>query len=140
MHLVFYGSPYIFIHIVGNLIINSDRGVGFGLNNKANQHRGGLIADNIIIHTKVQNNFADVGIALESSPDTMIMNNIIFMTTDYPNAIEYRFEHTNNVLIQGNITNKAIKSRNGGSAEVIDNVSSRFSEQMMDSVKHLFSQ
>jgi len=70
--------------------------------NRENQHYGGLIADNVIIHTKADNPFADTGIILESSPNTVVKNNVLYMTTSYPNAIEYRFEHTKNVVIEGN--------------------------------------
>jgi hypothetical protein len=78
-----------------------------------------------------------VGIALESSPQTVINNNIIFSTSTYPNAIEYRFKRTQGVLIQGNITNKAIKKRNGAEATVINNNTGGFSKQIMNNIQDL---
>ncbi len=125
--------------IINNTIINSDRGIGFGLNNQAGQSRGGLIANNVIVHTKPENPFADVGIALESSPDTIVMNNTIFMTSNYPNAIEYRFNSTSNVLIQGNVTNKAIRKRDGASADVKNNISASISKEILDTLQYVVS-
>lgn len=119
----------------GNIIINSDRGIGYGMYNRENQHYGGLIADNVIIHTKADNPFADTGIILESSPNTVVKNNVLYMTTSYPNAIEYRFEHTKNVVIEGNITNKAIKKRNGAEAILINNQSGSKSLQAIDTIR-----
>ncbi|KAA3639412.1 MAG: T9SS C-terminal target domain-containing protein [Bacteroidetes bacterium] len=101
-----------------NWIINCDRGIGFGLGSSPNE--GGVIKNNMIYNdgTGV---FNDVGIGLETSPGTKVFNNTIFLT-DYPNAIEYRFEATQNVDIANNLTNKAITSRNGGQATLITNM------------------
>lgn len=103
-----------------NLIINCDRGIGFGLGQEGN--RGGVIRNNMIYHGPGGGPFADVGIALESSPETLIYNNTIFLATPYPRAIEYRFPTTHNVLIMNNLTNKSIASRNGGRASLSHNV------------------
>jgi hypothetical protein len=138
-HAIHFWNDSRDVHTIGNIIINSDRGIGYGLNNRDKQSRGGLIANNVIIHTKPDNPFTDVAIVLESSPDTAILNNRIFMTTNYPNAIEYRFERTKNVLIQGNVTNKAISGRNGGEAEVIDNETGSTPRKLIDSVNYLIS-
>lgn len=125
------------IRTIGNVIINSDRGIGYGLTDRENQSRGGIISDNVIIHTAHDHPFADVGIALESSPETVVINNIIFSTSTYPNAIEYRFKSTQGVLIKGNITNKAIKKRNGAQGTVINNNTGGFSKQIMNNIQDL---
>lgn len=125
------------IRTIGNVIINSDRGIGYGLSNRENQSRGGIISNNVIIHTANDHPFADVGIALESSPETVVSNNIIFSTSTYPNAIEYRFKRTQGVVIQGNITNKAIKKRNGAQGTVINNNTGGFSKQIMNNIQDL---
>jgi len=128
------------IKSIGNLIINSDRGIGYGLTKRGKQNSGGLISDNIIIHTASDHQFADVGISLESSPETVISNNIIFSTSTYPNAIEYRFDTTVDVIISNNITNKAIKKRNGAKATLIENNTGGLSRQVMNNIQHLIKQ
>jgi len=100
-----------------NLIINCDRGIGFGLGSSPNT--GGIIRNNMSYNDGFAL-FADVGIGLESSPNTRVYNNSIFI--EYPNAIEYRFEETNNVEIVNNLSNQPIKSRNGGSAKLTTNI------------------
>jgi hypothetical protein len=100
-----------------NLIINCDRGIGFGLTDQwFRRNQGGEISGNIIIHHDNGHPFADVGIGLETSPGTKIYNNTIYMLHDYPNAIEYRYKETVNVYIKNNFTNKSITSRDGAQA------------------------
>jgi hypothetical protein len=113
--------------VEGNVIIDSDRAIGFGMRKKK-RHRNirysnyaGLIKDNIIYHGNNGDKSADTGIILEDSPLTKVEGNTIFLAHDYPRAIEYRFPPTNKVLIKANKTNKSISSRNGGEAELSDN-------------------
>ena len=105
--------------VIGNVIINSDRGIGFGMGGRGNQ--GGLISDNIIYHADNNHPYADAGIILESSPNTIVKKNRVIQHHGYPNAIEYRFDATRGVFIAANGTNKKIRKRNGGSAELKDN-------------------
>ena len=85
-------------------------------------NRGGVIRGNTIIHSDNNDPFADTGIVLEDSSMTLVENNKIWLGHDYPRAIEYRFPSTQYVIIRGNITNKKISSRGGGSADVYDNI------------------
>ena len=102
-----------------NIIYNCDRGIGFGLGNNGNQNQGGMIRNNMIYNDGL-GLYDDVGIGLESSPDSKVYNNTVFI--DYFNAIEYRFTSTSNVDIGNNLTNKSIASRNGGTGTLFTNV------------------
>lgn len=96
-----------------NMIVNCDRGIGFGLGSSAND--GGVIRNNMI-YNDGQDNYHDVGIGLETSPNTKVYHNTVVVA--YQNAIEYRFSATTNVEIENNLTNQPITSRNGGQANV----------------------
>lgn len=104
-----------------NLIINCDRGVGFGLDNRGNT--GGIIRNNMIYASaSAAGPFADASIYLDQSPGTQVLNNTIYVEHSYPRAIEYRFAETSGVLIANNLTNKAIGARDGATGTVYTNV------------------
>jgi hypothetical protein len=105
-----------------NLIIDCDRGIGFGLD--GNPNTGGIIRNNMIYHSANNGQFADVGIYLVESPGTQVYNNTILMQNSYPNSIEYRFSSTTNVLIVNNLTDKPITARDGASGTLGSNVTS----------------
>ena len=106
--------------VENNLIINCDRGIGFGLNSRGNV--GGTIRNNMIYHADNRGQFADTGISIHNSPNTSIYNNTIYMEHGYPNAIEYRFSGTTNVQITNNLVNKAIRDQNGASGTESSNI------------------
>jgi hypothetical protein len=103
-----------------NLIVNCDRGIGFGLEERGNV--GGIIRNNMIYHAANAGQFADVGIALANSPGSQVYNNTIVMSNSFPWGIEYRFSSTANVLIANNLTNKPIMNRDGATATVSTNM------------------
>lgn len=106
-----------------NLIINCDRGIGFGLGSSPNT--GGVIKNNMI-YNNGSGIFNDVGIGVESSPGTKIYNNTVYV--NYANAIEYRFASTVNVDIKNNLTNKQIKARDGAQATLVTNYTNALPE------------
>jgi hypothetical protein len=106
-----------------NIIINCDRGIGFGLTSRPNT--GGVIQNNLILHSANKHPNADAGIILEESPNTKVLNNKIYLAHSYNNAIEYRYASTAKVEIRGNLTNKAIRKRDGASAELTNNKRSK---------------
>jgi hypothetical protein len=103
-----------------NLIVNCDRGIGFGLANEGNT--AGIIRNNMIYHAANDGQFEDVSIYLEDSPNSQVYNNTILAEHTYPNAIEYRFAPTSGLLIVNNLTNKAITARDGATATTGSNV------------------
>jgi hypothetical protein len=107
--------------VEGNLIINCDRGIGFGLGDRG--HVRGIIRNNMIYHDASEG-FADVGIAVETSVDTEICNNTVIQLHAYPNAIEYRFPATSGTLVANNLVNRAIAARDGATGTEQTNVES----------------
>ena len=120
-----------------NIIINSDRGIGLGMRQKrqnylSHSNLGGTIENNAIYHAKNHHKFADTGIVLEDSPEVIVKDNIIYFEHDYPNAIEFRFEQTQGVIIKNNSVNRAIKRRDSGQAIIVGNdVSESAKEQFI---------
>jgi len=105
-----------------NVILNCDRGVGFGLDSAPNL--AGVIRNNMIYHAANAAPFADVGIALIDSPRSQVYNNTIYFEDTYPRAIEYRFPSTADILIANNLLNRAITARGGATGTVVRNVTS----------------
>jgi hypothetical protein len=119
-HAIHFWSNSADILVERNMIIDCDRGVGFGLGDRGNV--GGIIRNNYIHHTANRHPAADSGIILENSPNTAVYNNTVLLEHAYPRAIEYRFPGTSGVRIVNNLSNKAIASRDGGTGTVSTNV------------------
>jgi hypothetical protein len=106
-----------------NIIINCDRGIGFGLGDQG--HVGGMIRNNMVYTSR------DVGIGLENSRNTAVYNNSVY-TENYGNSIEYRFSGTQNVSIINNLTNAQIASREGGTGRIETNVTNARASWFVD--------
>ena len=103
-----------------NVIVNCDRGIGFGMDGRGNT--GGIIRNNMIYHSAGTGQFTDVSISLTESPNSQVYNNTILSENSFPWVIEYRYASTSNVLIANNLTNKPIISRDGGTGTVSKNI------------------
>ncbi len=106
-----------------NLIIDCDRGIGYGLQGFV-QNSGGVIRNNMIYHSNDGAPFADVGIALENSANTQVYNNTVYFANGMTWTMEYRFSTTTGAVFTNNLTNKPIQLRDGGSATLKTNVTS----------------
>jgi hypothetical protein len=103
-----------------NVIVDCDRGIGFGLGDRG--HVGGVIRNNLIHHTANGHPYADAGIILENSTGTAVHNNTILQEHAYPRSIEYRFAGTSGGQIANNLVNRPIGARDGGTATLRANV------------------
>lgn len=136
-HAVHFWRKSSNITVTNNTIEDCDRGIGFGLgHDPIKQTNGGLIENNVIRSKNLLHPYADAGIILEASPNVQIINNLIFIEGNYPNAIEYRFAATKNVVIKGNVTNKSIVSRDGGQAELSGNQKSSVFGQIKQNLEY----
>ena len=120
-HAIHFWSNSVGTIAESNIIIDCDRGIGYGLT-AGRGHDGGIIRNNMVFHSNNGDPFADTGIALWYSPDTLVYNNTIYLAHNYPWAVEYRFPETTNVSIRNNLTNKAIAARDGATGIVNNNV------------------
>lgn len=106
--------------VENNIFMNCERGVAFGLSsNRLDDHKGGMIRNNTFYRSASQS--GDVGISLTNAPNAKVLHNTVLLSGTYPNAIEYRFTNTNQVLIQNNFCDAVIQQRNGASAIVVSN-------------------
>lgn len=115
-HAIHFWSDASGTLVENNTILNSDRSIGFGLGDRG--HSGGIIRNNKIYHNTSR---GDVGIGLENASNATVEGNIILFANNYPNAIEYRFTGTSGGTIRNNISNKAIKARDGATASLSGN-------------------
>ncbi|MBU0991017.1 MAG: hypothetical protein KJ737_00870 [Proteobacteria bacterium] len=103
-----------------NTIVNCARGIGFGLGT-SKTHSGGIIKNNMIYDDETLYGTFDVGIGIENAQNVKVCNNTVYVG-HYFNAIEYRFSGTTGTQIFNNLTNHTIAERNGGTADLKNNV------------------
>jgi len=107
-----------------NTFINNQIDIAYGLQelSSGTDHSGGIIANNFIYHPVGSG--GDIAIMVNDSPNTQVFHNTVLMNGNYPNAIEYRFAETTGVIINNNLTDASIASRDGATATVSNNLTS----------------
>lgn len=115
-HAIHFWSDSTGTLVEGNVIVDCDRGIGFGLGDRG--HGSGLIRNNMVHTTR------DVGIGLESAAGVTVVHNTVH-ANGYANAIEFRFAETDATIV-GNLIVGAVARRDGaagtdsGNLEVTD--------------------
>jgi hypothetical protein len=110
--------------VYGNLIVNCERGIILGLGPQAgfeHSHTGGAVFNNVIYRAVGKTVHPDAGISIWDSPGTRVFNNTVIQNGTYPDAIEYRYPGTTGVQVFNNLTDGAIRSRNGAVATLGNN-------------------
>ncbi|MBU1909511.1 MAG: right-handed parallel beta-helix repeat-containing protein, partial [Verrucomicrobia bacterium] len=95
-----------------NIVVNCDRGIGFGLGSWADGHDGGssVIRNNFVYNDGV-GDYTDVGIGLESATSVKVDNNTVVVP--YWAPIEYRWTGSSNLVFRNNLVNGSITARDG---------------------------
>ncbi|HOW97593.1 MAG TPA: right-handed parallel beta-helix repeat-containing protein [Kiritimatiellia bacterium] len=103
-----------------NVIVNCDRGIGFGLGGWADGHDGGtsVIRNNVVYNDGAGPN-TDVGIGLESATGVKADNNTVVVP--YWAPIEFRFAGSSNLVFRNNLAGGAITARDGAPAPARSN-------------------
>jgi len=112
--------------VYGNLILNCERGIILGVKQQPefeHSHSGGAVFNNVIYRAVGATHYPDAGISIWDSPNTKVFNNTVIQNGTYRDAIEYRFTGTTNVLIYNNLTDGAIRMRDGAQATLANNYS-----------------
>ena len=105
----------------GNLLLNCQYGIAYGLDPvRTDDHLRGIIRNNMVYRSSAQS--GDVGITINNSAQTKALNNTVVLSGTYPNAMEYRFAATTGVDIRYNLTDGAVRSRDGAGGTVSNNV------------------
>jgi len=98
-----------------NIIINCDRGIGFGLSSYAGGFDGGTSTiRNNFIYNNGDGPYTDVGIGLEYANNVSVDNNTVYVP--YWAPIEYRFAGSSNLIFRNNLVNGSITARDGAPA------------------------
>ncbi len=94
-----------------NTFLNCARGIAYGIWDPPGtfDHTGGLIRNNIVYRSSAQP--GDVGISVNDSPNTQVLNNTVFVSGTYPAAIEYRFIGSSGVVLKNNLHDGVISAR-----------------------------
>jgi hypothetical protein len=107
--------------VEGNLFLNCQYGIALGLDGGVpGDHVGGIVRNNFFHRTSAQS--GDVGIVVNNSANTKVLHNTVVLGGTYPNAIEYRFPGTTGFVAENNLTDAAVRQRDGASGTTSGNI------------------
>jgi len=117
--------------VEGNLFLNCQYGIALGLDGAfPGDHAGGIVRNNLFHRTSAQS--GDVGIVINNSANTKVFHNTIVLSGTYPNAIEYRFPGTTGFVAQNNLSDAAVRQRDGASGTAIGNITNAAPDWFLD--------
>ena len=102
-----------------NVFVNCARGIYYGMTPGVLDHSGGIIRNNFVF--RAAGHHGDVGISVNDSPGTQVLNNTVYQSGTYGTSIEYRFPISTGLLIANNLVDGVILDRNGASATLENN-------------------
>jgi hypothetical protein len=106
--------------VEGNVFINVDRAIAFGLDNSVpyRDHSGGAIRNNFVylepgFFSAARKASADGAIIVWNSPGTVVDHNTILANGNTPAGIEFRFGTTVNATARNNLADVGNRTRDG---------------------------
>jgi hypothetical protein len=113
----------------GNVFINVDRAVAYGLDNSVpyRDHSGGIVRNNFIylepgFFSASRKSSADGMIIVWNSPDTLVDHNTILVNGNAPAGIEFRFATTVNATARNNLADVGNRIRDSAVMQQSGNV------------------
>ena len=122
----------------GNVFINVDRAISYGLTNRDEDHRGGIIRNNMVYYSSgLYSTFrrlnSDAAIIVWDSPQTKVYHNTVLTNGNLNLAIELRYDSVD-VEVKNNLMDKGIRHRNSLSYEAENNVTTALASWFVDPV------
>lgn len=104
--------------VENNIFVDVDRAVAFGLVDRANDHSGGIIRNNMIfyspnLYSAARRTESDGAIIVWDSPGTQVYHNTILTNGNLNKSIEFRFNTTGAEAVN-NLLDAMIGQRDGG--------------------------
>jgi len=112
--------------VENNVFIDVDRAISLGLSNRANDHSGGVVRNNMVmlrenLFSASRSANADAPIIIWSSPNAQVLHNTVLTNGNSPFSIQLRFD-SNGTVIRNNLIDKPIHDRSGNQFIAADNV------------------
>ena len=100
-----------------NVFINVDRAIAYGLIDRANDHSGGVIRNNMIymslnLNSSSRRSNSDAPIIIWDSPNTKVLHNTVRTNNNTVKSIELRFD-SSGVIVANNLVDAPIVYREG---------------------------